>query len=123
MLIKLIKILIIQVEIIKIIKFLITINLITRTIKLITQIKIVNKIQIDTQTSTFCQRHRLVYKSLLIRELTCYQTRQNLTTILINVVFFNFDQIRRKINLTILIVLIKLNLFIKLTSRMNQNKQ
>ena len=42
----------------------------------------------------------------------------------INVVFFNFDQIRRRINLTILIVLIKFNLFIKLALKIKyQNKQ
>ena len=45
--IKIIKILIIQIKTIKVIKLLTTINLII-------QIKIVNKIKIDTQTSTFC---------------------------------------------------------------------
>ena len=116
--IKIIKTLTIQIEIIKIIKILITINLTTRTIKLIIKIKIVNKTQVDTQTSSFCQYRRLDYKSLLIRESTCHQTRQILMSI--NVVFFNLDQIRRRINLTISIVLIKLNLFIKLTSRINR---
>ena len=41
----------------------------------------------------------------------------------VNVVFFNLDQIRRRIDLTISIVLTKFNLFIKLSSKMNQNKQ
>ena len=111
--IKIIKILIIQIKTIKVIKLLTTINLII-------QIKIVNKIKIDTQTSTFCWFRQLVYKLLLIRESTCHQTRQILATMLINVVFFNFDQTRRRINLTILIVSIKFNLFIKLTSRISR---
>ena len=119
--IKIIKILIIQVKTIKIIKLLIIINLTTRTIKLIINktIKIVNKIQINTQTSSFCQYRRFDYKSLLIRKSTCHQTRQILTTMLINVVFFNLDQIRL-INSIILIVLTKLNLFIKLTLKMSR---
>ena len=119
--IKIFKILIISIAIIKVIKILITINIITR-IKLIINktIKIVNKIKIDTQTSLFYQFRRRDYKSLLIRKSTCHQTRQILTTMSINVVFFNLDQTRRRINLTISIVLIKFNLFIKLTSRMNR---
>ena len=121
--IKIIKILTIQIEIIKVIKILTTISLTTRTIKSTIKIKIVNKIKIDTQTSSFCQYRRLDYKLLLIRESTCRQTRQILTIMLINVVFFSLDQIRR-INLTISIVLKKLNLFIKLTLKMkHQSKQ
>ena len=118
-LIKIIRILIIQIAIIKVIKILITINIITR-IKLIINkiIKIVNKIKIDTQTSSFYQFRRRDCKLLLIRKSTCHQTRQILMSI--NVVFFNLDQIRRRINLTTSIVLIKLNLFIKLTSKMNR---
>ena len=53
--IKTITILIIQIEIIKVIKILIIINLIIRIIKSIIKIKIVNKTQINTQTSSFCQ--------------------------------------------------------------------
>ena len=117
--IKIFKILIISIAIIKIIKILITINMITR-IKLIINktIKVVNKIKIDTQTSSFYQFRRRDCKLLLIRKSTCHQTRQILMSI--NVVFFNLDQIRRRINLTTSIVLIKLNLFIKLASRMSR---
>ena len=61
---------------IKIIKILITINIITR-IKLIINkiIKIVNKIKINIQTSSFYQFRRRDYKLLLIRKSTCHQTR------------------------------------------------